>query len=107
MTKQPPAGVKSTSAQRLREALATMVQQQGKGAAVEYHDPFVPSLRIGHHQLHSVPLGQLGDYDAVLILTDHSSLDYPAICKSARLVLDTRNATRRVDKQASCPIVRL
>jgi UDP-N-acetyl-D-glucosamine dehydrogenase len=78
-----------------------------KGATVEYHDPFVPSLRIGHHQLHSVPLGQLGDYDAVLILTDHSSLDYPAICGSARLVLDTRNATRRVDKQSSCPIVRL
>lgn len=33
MTKQPPAGVKSTSAQRLREALATMVQQQGNGAS--------------------------------------------------------------------------
>ena len=33
MTKQPPAGVKSTSAQRLREALATMVQQRGNGAS--------------------------------------------------------------------------
>lgn len=79
----------------------------GKGATVEYHDPYVPSLRIGSHLLQSVPLGNLGDYDAVLILTDHSSIDYGAIGRSAKLVLDTRNATRNVDKTQSCPIVRL
>ena len=79
----------------------------GKGAQVEYHDPYVPSLRIGHHQLHSVPLAQLGEYDAVLILTDHTSIDYSALCAKAKLVIDTRNATRSVSKQSSCPIVRL
>jgi len=79
----------------------------GKGAQVEYHDPYVPSLRIGHHQLQSVPLAQLGEYDAVLILTDHTSIDYSALCAKAKLVIDTRNATRSVSKQNSCPIVRL
>ena len=67
----------------------------GKGATVEYHDPYVPSLRIGSHLLQSVPLGNLGDYDAVLILTDHSSIDYGAIGRSANWcpIPATRRAT--------------
>jgi len=46
----------------------------------------------------SVPLNPetLGKYDAVIIATDHSSYDYAAIVDSAKLVVDTRNATRRV-----------
>ena len=79
----------------------------GKGATVEYHDPFVPSVRIGSHQLQSVALGNLSEYDAVLILTDHTSIDYAGIALGAKLVLDTRNATRNVDKSQSCPVVRL
>jgi UDP-N-acetyl-D-glucosamine dehydrogenase len=79
----------------------------GKGATVEYHDPYVPSVRIGTHQLHSVPLVDPGSYDAVLILTDHKSIDYAALCQKAKLVLDTRNATRSVEKDTSCPVVRL
>jgi UDP-N-acetyl-D-glucosamine dehydrogenase len=38
----------------------------------------------------------LGNYDAVLIATGHSSYDYRAIVRHARLVVDTRNATRNV-----------
>jgi UDP-N-acetyl-D-glucosamine dehydrogenase len=46
----------------------------------------------------SVPLNAqtLGNYDAVIIATDHSSYDYVAIVDAAKLVVDTRNATRRV-----------
>jgi UDP-N-acetyl-D-glucosamine dehydrogenase len=46
----------------------------------------------------SVPLSaeNLGKYDAVIIATDHSSYDYVAIVDAAKLVVDTRNATRRV-----------
>ena len=43
----------------------------------------------------------------MLILTDHTSIDYAALCAKAKLVIDTRNATRSVSKQNSCPIVRL
>jgi len=46
----------------------------------------------------SVPLSPeaLKSYDAVVIATDHSSYDYGAIVEAAKLVVDTRNATRRV-----------
>jgi UDP-N-acetyl-D-glucosamine dehydrogenase len=40
----------------------------------------------------------LGTYDCVLIATDHTSYDYQSIVDSSKLVVDTRNATRRVTK---------
>ena len=39
---------------------------------------------------------RLASYDCVLIATDHTSYDYDAIARDAKLVVDTRNATRRV-----------
>ena len=51
-----------------------------------------------YEDMKSVPLSPqtLGSYDAVVIATDHSSYDYASIVDSAKLVIDTRNATRRV-----------
>jgi UDP-N-acetyl-D-glucosamine dehydrogenase len=51
-----------------------------------------------YSHMKSVPLNaeNLGKYDAVIIATDHSSYDYATIVDSAKLVVDTRNATRRV-----------
>jgi len=43
------------------------------------------------------PLDHLEQYDAVVIVTDHSSYDYGQIVKQAQLVIDTRNATRGID----------
>ena len=45
----------------------------------------------------NTPLDNLGQYDALVIVTDHSSYDYPAIVDQAQLVVDTRNATRGID----------
>lgn len=70
-------------------------------------DPFVPSLRIGEHKMTSVPMERLEDYDAVMVLTDHSSIDYGKMVAQAQLVLDTRNATRSVRNLAKSPIVSL
>ena len=42
-------------------------------------------------------LDNVADYDCVLIITDHSAYDYPAIVREAQLVIDTRNATKRLD----------
>jgi UDP-N-acetyl-D-glucosamine dehydrogenase len=73
-----------------------------KGADFEYNDPYFPQLHKMRHydysQMKSVPLNpqNLGKYDAVIIATDHSSYDYAAIVDAARIVVDTRNATRRV-----------
>lgn len=68
----------------------------GRGASVAYHDPLVPRFREFGHDLESVPLspGVLADADLVLILTDHSAVDYALVLRHARLVLDTRFATR-------------
>ena len=51
-----------------------------------------------YSQMKSVELNPktLGSYDAVVIATDHSSYDYTAIVDAAQLVVDTRNATRRI-----------
>ncbi|MGQ0505497.1 MAG: nucleotide sugar dehydrogenase [Myxococcaceae bacterium] len=72
-----------------------------RGAVVDYHDPYVPELHKGHgnpHEMTSVPLSpqMLASYDAVMILTDHSNIDYSQLVESAQLIIDTRNATKLV-----------
>jgi UDP-N-acetyl-D-glucosamine dehydrogenase len=70
-------------------------------AEVAYHDPYVPEIEIfraGAGRLFSVPLSveELAGADCVLIVTDHSCIDYQWVAEHARLILDTRNATRDV-----------
>ena len=70
-----------------------------RGACVDYNDPYfprLPKMRRYDLGLASVPLTPetLAAYDAVLIVTDHSAYDYESIARHARLVVDTRNATR-------------
>ena len=72
-----------------------------RGAEVDHHDPFVPTVRAEHGfewNMQSVPLTEeaLRGYDAVLVLTDHSGLDYAWVVENAQLVVDTRNATKAV-----------
>jgi UDP-N-acetyl-D-glucosamine dehydrogenase len=67
------------------------------GARVSYHDPYVPALEENGHTFASVPLtGQaLAAADCVLIVTDHTSLDYDLIRTHAKLTVDTRHALAR------------
>ncbi|MDP3991323.1 MAG: nucleotide sugar dehydrogenase [Candidatus Colwellbacteria bacterium] len=67
-----------------------------KGADVSYHDPFVPQIKIGNHQFKSAPLSKplLKNADCILILTDHSTLDYSTVTKSAKLIVDTRHTIK-------------
>ena len=68
------------------------------GAQLEYHDPHVPSFTDNRGaRRQSVPMSRerLERADCVLILTDHSDLDYERILECSRLVIDTRNATKR------------
>jgi UDP-N-acetyl-D-glucosamine dehydrogenase len=70
-----------------------------KGAEVSYNDPFFPTVGRGRHyalNMTNTPLDNLGQYDAVMIVTDHSSYDYRAIVEQAQLVVDTRNATKGI-----------
>ncbi len=70
-----------------------------KGAVVSYNDPYFPTVGQGRHyalNMTNTPLENLDQYDAVMIVTDHSSYDYPAIVEQSRLVVDTRNATKGI-----------
>ncbi len=64
-------------------------------ADVVYHDPHVASFREDGHERHSVELTdeELSAADAVVIVTDHSSIDYQRVVNLAKVVVDTRNAT--------------
>ena len=73
---------------------------QKRGARVEYNDPFVPSVGRGRKyalNMRSTPLEQIPEFDCVVIVTDHSQYDYAGIVSKAKLVVDTRNATRGID----------
>src|SRR5687767_8070134 len=71
-----------------------------RGARVFYHDPFVPKFREDGHEHTSVPLTdkEISAADAVVIVTDHSSVDYQRVVSLARVVVDTRNATASLTK---------
>jgi UDP-N-acetyl-D-glucosamine dehydrogenase len=88
----------------LRESPTLKIMEilQKRGADFDYNDPHFKHLHKMRHydysHMKSVSLSpeNLAKYDAVIIATDHSSYDYAAIVDAAKIVVDTRNATRRV-----------
>jgi UDP-N-acetyl-D-glucosamine dehydrogenase len=73
---------------------------QKQGAQVSYHDPYFPFIGRGRKydlQMKCAELKDLGQYDCVVIVTDHSDYDFQGIVQEAQLVVDTRNATRGMD----------
>jgi UDP-N-acetyl-D-glucosamine dehydrogenase len=93
----------------LRESPAITIIEalQGRGAIVDYNDPYFAKIGKGRKydlQMHCVPLDNLERYDCVVIITDHSEYNYPKIVDEAQLVVDTRNATAGISsaKIARC-----
>ncbi|HET6974312.1 MAG TPA: nucleotide sugar dehydrogenase [Pyrinomonadaceae bacterium] len=92
-------------------ALSIIDRLRAKGANVKYHDPFVADVHFDDahtdsigEPLSSVPLtdDELRSSDCVIIVTDHSDIDYKRVCSTSSLIVDTRNAlngdTRRESK---------
>jgi UDP-N-acetyl-D-glucosamine dehydrogenase len=76
-----------------------------KMAKISYFDPYIKNFAIGKKIFKSEKnLNNISKYDIVVILTDHSSIDYAEVVKKAKLVFDTRNATKSLK---SDKIVRL
>jgi UDP-N-acetyl-D-glucosamine dehydrogenase len=91
---------KNVSDCRESPALDVMRLLSQKGAVLSYNDPFVPSMRLNGEALRSVELSpeSIANQDCLIILTDHSIYDFRAIIASAKLVIDTRNATKGFDE---------
>jgi UDP-N-acetyl-D-glucosamine dehydrogenase len=72
-----------------------------KGALVSYHDPYIPHLHT-HDGVYkdSVPdlMAAVREADCVVIVTNHSQYDYPAILEAAQFIFDTRNALGKLGK---------
>jgi UDP-N-acetyl-D-glucosamine dehydrogenase len=88
----------------LREspALTIIEELQRRGADVAYNDPYFPKVGRGRKynlQMTCAPLENLGQYDCVLIVTDHTDYDYKKIVEEAKLVVDTRNATKGIKSE--------
>jgi UDP-N-acetyl-D-glucosamine dehydrogenase len=100
---------KDTSDTRESPALDVIRLLQEEGAIVSFHDPFASALRAEDGRIEkgsALTPRNLKAADLVVIVTDHSTFDYAAIVKSARRVLDTRNATRDV-KSGRAKVVKL
>ena len=87
---------KNVSDCRESPALDVMRLLGEKGAILSYSDPLVPTVHLGRRTLKSIGTSpaQIAEHDCVIILTDHSSYDIREIVESAKLVIDTRNATK-------------
>ena len=98
-------------------ALSIIDRLRAKGADVRYHDSHVEEVRFddahtqaGGDPLHSVALTpeELAAADCVVIVTDHSKVDYKLVVEHARLIVDTRNALNGdLRQKAKARIIRL
>jgi UDP-N-acetyl-D-glucosamine dehydrogenase len=82
---------------------------QKKGAIVEYHDPYIPTLKTHEDTvMHSVPdlMAAVRASDCVVITTNHKVYDYKAILDAAKFIFDSRNALGKMGKE-SPKVVRL
>jgi UDP-N-acetyl-D-glucosamine dehydrogenase len=74
-------------------AFEVMSLLRTRGARVDFTDPHVPRLEVEGAALASVPVARAGEYDCVVIVTDHGAVDYAGLVDVARLVVDCRNVT--------------
>lgn len=98
-------------------ALSIIDRLRAKGAEVSYHDPFVSKVSFddshtesGGEPLSSIPLDDaaLKNSDCIIIVTDHSEIDYKRVCALSGLIVDTRNALNgELRKESNARIIRL
>jgi UDP-N-acetyl-D-glucosamine dehydrogenase len=80
----------------VRESAALRVLEEAllRGAHASYHDPLMATVLVGEEKLTSVELVGLAEFDAVVLLTPHTSIDYDRVVRTARLVIDTHSGLR-------------
>ncbi|MCU0331173.1 MAG: nucleotide sugar dehydrogenase [Candidatus Kapabacteria bacterium] len=66
---------------------------------VHYFDPYIPTVEVHGKKLASkktLTADYVRSFDVVVITTDHSDFDIAMICKNSKVVIDTRNATKKI-----------
>lgn len=77
---------------------------QKRNVSVFYYDPLIPYLKLNHINLKSIDWSpkNLNNFDCIVIITDHSSVDYRCLLKNSKLIFDTRNVFKNItDKKIS------
>src|SRR5665213_2753963 len=77
-------------------ALDILLLLKRRGAEISFVDPFVSEMKLDGETLRSRSADSVLDADCVVIVTDHSSFDYPGLVRDASLIVDTRNALKGV-----------
>ncbi|MCK4903796.1 MAG: nucleotide sugar dehydrogenase [Candidatus Marinimicrobia bacterium] len=75
-------------------ALDVMTLLEQGGAQVDYYDDFVPKISWNDNYKYSennLTAETLHLYDAVVVLTDHSNIDFDLVKLESKLIIDTRN----------------
>ena len=75
---------------------------QKEGSSVKYHDPYVDKLKFNEISLKSISnlnSNVIRDFDACIILTNHSNIDYSVLAKNSKLIIDTRNVLQNHEKE--------
>jgi len=89
----------------LRESPALEIMEiiQNRGGQISFHDPYISEIMPTREHpefegMKSVAFDEptISQFDAVVITTDHSNVDYPSLVAWSKLVIDTRNATKNV-----------
>jgi len=68
---------------------------------LEYHDDFVKNITLDRKTFKSTDLTKLGLYDLIVIITAHDYINYRKVVKESQLVLDTRNATKKIANKSN------
>jgi UDP-N-acetyl-D-glucosamine dehydrogenase len=71
-----------------------------QGAVVSFHDPFIKTVREDGHTRAGVALDakMLNTMDAVVVVTDHTNVDYQLVMDHSSIIVDSRNVTRKLVK---------
>jgi UDP-N-acetyl-D-glucosamine dehydrogenase len=80
-------------------AIDIMLLLKRRGADVSYVDPYVEEMRLDGGTIRSGGADAARDADCVVIVTDHSAFDYPALVRDAALIVDTRNALKGIQSE--------
>jgi UDP-N-acetyl-D-glucosamine dehydrogenase len=84
---------------RKSPALDIIEVLQKEGARVSYHDPLIPYLKMERINLESIDLkkGAIKNFDACIIATDHTAVNYKFLLSQAKLIFDARNVYNDID----------